>query len=172
MRIIGIDPGSRITGWGVIEVKGQRNIHVDNGCIFLDRGKLEFFERIHQIFLQLTEVIQTYHPREAAIEDVFVGRNAQSALKLGQARGAAIVTLKNFELPLSAYTPTQVKSAVVGYGRAEKGQMQRMVKALLNLPDIPYSDAADALSVAICHAASRQHQMRVQRATTSAKITH
>ncbi|WP_298436647.1 crossover junction endodeoxyribonuclease RuvC [Geobacter sp.] len=153
MRVLGIDPGSRITGYGIIEKIGNRFTHVDNGAIFTDSHD-EFALRLHEIYRGLTAVMEEYRPDAMAVEQVFLARNAQSALKLGQARGAAIVAGVNAGLPVAEYTAMQVKQAVVGYGHAGKDQVQQMVKALLGLPEIAQADASDALAVAICHANS------------------
>ena len=153
MRILGIDPGSRATGYGLIVKEGNRLIHVDNGVI-RPPEKATLPERLHTIFLGLGEIISEYSPQYAAVEQVFVARNPQSALKLGQARGAAILAATQAGLPVGEYSAMQVKSSVVGYGRAAKGQVQQMVKALLKLPEIAQEDASDALAVAICHAHS------------------
>jgi crossover junction endodeoxyribonuclease RuvC len=153
MRILGIDPGSRITGYGLIEKVGNRLIHLDNGAIHTDTAG-EFPQRLHQIFIGLTAIINRYQPTAVAIEQVFLSNNAQSALKLGQARGAAIVAGVHAGLPVHEYTALQVKQSVVGHGRAAKEQVQQMVKALLNLPEIAQADASDALAIAICHAHS------------------
>lgn len=153
MRVLGIDPGSRITGYGIIEKIGNRFTHVDNGAIFTDSHD-EFALRLQKIYRGLTAVIEEYRPDAMAVEQVFLARNAQSALKLGQARGAAIVAGVNAILPVAEYTAMQVKQAVVGYGHAGKDQVQQMVKALLGLPEIAQADASDALAVAICHANS------------------
>jgi crossover junction endodeoxyribonuclease RuvC len=153
MKILGIDPGSRITGYGCIVKEGNRILHIDNGAIFTDAAA-DFPGRLKRIFDGITEVINRYQPEAVAIEDIFFATNVQSALKLGQARGAAIVAAVNAGLPVSEYTALQVKSAVVGHGRAAKEQVQQMVKALLGLPEIAQADASDALAVAICHAHS------------------
>ncbi|ACH40310.1 crossover junction endodeoxyribonuclease RuvC [Citrifermentans bemidjiense Bem] len=153
MIILGIDPGSRKTGYGIISKQGNRLIHVDNGAIFTQSAK-DFPERLEKIFTGLSEIIAQYRPEVVAVEDVFLAKNAQSALKLGQARGAAIVAAVNVGLPVHEYTAMQVKQAVVGTGRAEKAQVQQMIKALLNLPEVAQEDASDALAVAICHAHS------------------
>ncbi|GLI40148.1 crossover junction endodeoxyribonuclease RuvC [Geobacter hydrogenophilus] len=153
MRVLGIDPGSRITGYGIIEKVGNRLVHVDNGAIYTDSHK-EFALRLHRIFEGLCRVIAEYRPDAMAVEQVFLAHNAQSALKLGQARGAAIVAGVNAGLTVSEYTAMQVKQAVVGYGHARKEQVQQMVKSLLNLPEIAQADASDALAVAVCHANS------------------
>jgi crossover junction endodeoxyribonuclease RuvC len=153
MIILGIDPGSRITGYGIISKQGNRLIHIDNGAIFTQSAK-DFPQRLEKIFQGLSGIIAEYQPEAVAIENVFVAKNAQSALKLGQARGAAIVAAVNVGLPVHEYTAMQVKQAVVGSGRAEKAQVQHMIKALLNLPEVAQEDASDALAVAVCHAHS------------------
>lgn len=153
MRVLGIDPGSRITGYGIIQKQGNRLLHIDNGAIFTDSAK-DFPLRLHRIFTGLAEIIEQYRPDAMAVEQVFLSNNVQSALKLGQARGAAIVAGVSAGLPVSEYTALQVKQAVVGHGKAAKEQVQQMVKALLNLPEIAQADASDALAVAICHANS------------------
>ncbi|GAM11792.1 crossover junction endodeoxyribonuclease RuvC [Geobacter sp. OR-1] len=153
MKVLGIDPGSRITGYGIIQKLGNRLLHVDNGAIFTDTSG-EFPLRLQKIYTGLSEVIERYQPDAMAIEQIFFSNNVQSALKLGQARGAAIVAGVNAGLPVAEYTALQVKQAVVGHGKAAKEQVQQMVKILLNLPEIAQADASDALAVAICHANS------------------
>ena len=153
MIILGIDPGSRITGYGLISKEGNRLVHIDNGAVFTQSAE-DFPQRLEQIFTGLSAVIAQYRPDVVAIEKVFLAKNAQSALKLGQARGAAIVAAVNVRLAVFEYTALQVKQAVVGSGRAEKVQVQQMIKALLNLPELAQEDASDALAVAICHAHS------------------
>lgn len=153
MRVLGIDPGSRITGYGIAEKIGNRLHHIDNGAIFTDKAG-DFPQRLKCIYEGLSTVIATYSPDAVAIEQVFLANNAQSALKLGQARGAAIVAGVNAGLPVFEYTAMQVKQAVVGHGHASKDQVQQMVRILLNLPEIAQADASDALAVAICHANS------------------
>jgi crossover junction endodeoxyribonuclease RuvC len=155
MRVLGIDPGSRITGYGIVDQQGNRLIHVDNGAIFTDKAA-DFAGRLKRIFDGLTEVIAEYRPDEVAVENIFFSTNVQSALKLGQARGAAIVAAVHAGLPVAEYTALQVKQAVVGQGRAEKGQVQKMLMALLGLPEIAQEDASDALAVAVCHINSRE----------------
>lgn len=154
MRVLGIDPGSRITGYGIVEQSGTQLLHVDNGAIFTDTSA-DFAGRLKLIFDGLLEVVERYRPDEVAIENIFFSTNVQSALKLGQARGAAIVAAVHAGLPVAEYTALQVKQAVVGQGRAEKGQVQKMLKALLGLPEIAQADASDALAVAVCHLNSR-----------------
>jgi len=153
MVILGIDPGSRITGYGIIRKDGNRLVHIDNGAIFTDKAA-DFPGRLKKIFDDLSAVIVSYRPDAVAIEDIFFATNVQSALKLGQARGAAIVAGVNAGLPVAEYTALQVKQAVVGHGKAAKEQVQQMVKVLLCLPEIAQADASDALAVAICHANS------------------
>jgi crossover junction endodeoxyribonuclease RuvC len=153
MKILGIDPGSRITGYGIVVKEGNRLIHVDNGAIFTD-PRMEFSVRLLTVFRGLTEVIDQFRPDAMAVENIFFATNVQSALKLGQARGAAIVAGGNAGLPVFEYTALQVKQAVVGHGRAAKEQVQQMVKVLLNLPETAQADASDALAVAVCHAHS------------------
>jgi crossover junction endodeoxyribonuclease RuvC len=150
MRVLGIDPGSRITGYGIVEQEGNRLVHVDNGAIFTDSAA-DFPGRLKRIFDGLCAVIAEFRPDEAAVENIFFSTNVQSALKLGQARGAAIVAAVHAGLPVAEYSALQVKQAVVGQGRAEKGQVQKMLKALLGLPEIAQADASDALAVAVCH---------------------
>jgi crossover junction endodeoxyribonuclease RuvC len=150
IRILGIDPGLRITGFGVIEKTGSRIHYLTSGCIKSGEGDLS--ERLKVILLSLREVIQTHQPQQAAVEKVFVNINPQSTLLLGQARGAAICAAVLESLQVAEYTALQVKQAVVGNGHAAKEQVQEMVKRLLNLPGVPSPDAADALACAICHA--------------------
>lgn len=150
-RILGIDPGSRVTGFGLVSVQGPRVLHLGHGCIRPPAGA-SLAERLGMIFDQLCAVIGEHAPTEVAIERVFVSRNADSALKLGQARGAALVAAAGAALPVFEYTPTEVKQAVVGGGRAQKAQVQHMVCRLLGLGQTPAEDAADALGVALCRA--------------------
>jgi crossover junction endodeoxyribonuclease RuvC len=154
MIILGIDPGSRITGFGVIEVVGNKQLYVASGNVRV--AKSSFSEQLQQIFTEISKLIELYHPEEAAIEQIFVHANVNSALKLGQARGAAIVAMAQEHTKIFEYSARQVKQAVVGYGNAEKIQVQHMVKLLLKLKNKPQEDAADALAIAICHANSRR----------------
>jgi crossover junction endodeoxyribonuclease RuvC len=154
MIILGIDPGSRITGYGLINQHGNKLEYIASGCIRL--GKDELPERLNQIFDSVTEIVNLYSPQEMAIEEVFMGKNAASALKLGQARGSAIVACTQQNLPIAEYAARKVKQSVVGKGSATKDQMQHMVMTLLQLPGVPQEDAADALGIAICHAHTRQ----------------
>ena len=150
-RILGVDPGSRMTGYGVIESERGRLRYISCGVIKTNLD-YPFSHRLNEIFDGINEVIQLHDPTVAAVEDVFVARNARSALKLGQARGAAVVAAMQNGLQVYDYNPKMVKQAVAGYGQAEKTQVQNMVKAILGLSASPSSDAADALAVAICHA--------------------
>lgn len=149
-RILGIDPGLRITGFGVIEKTGSKLAYIASGTIKSGEGELP--ARLKIILSGLEEVIQTYWPEQVAIEKVFVNVNPQSTLLLGQARGAAISAAVLRDLPVAEYTALQVKQAVVGNGHAAKEQVQEMVKRLLALPAAPQADSADALACAICHA--------------------
>lgn len=167
MRILGIDPGTRVTGYGVIEKAGNRLIHVDNGGIFT-RAEMNLPDRLKLIYDGLCQVIREYAPEAVAVEQIFLAKNALSALKLGHARGIALLVGVNHDLPVFEYSALQVKSAVVGYGKAEKVQVQQMVKTLLNLPEIAQEDASDALAVAICHAHTNvlHSERTLKRATT------
>ncbi|WP_408936560.1 crossover junction endodeoxyribonuclease RuvC [Desulfobulbus sp.] len=160
MRILGIDPGSRITGYGVIAVSGHRLGFVACGTIRTGQEN-DFSRRLLTIFQDLSEVIQAHRPEVAAVEDMFVDRNPRSALKLGQARGAAVVAALHNQLAVYDYPARLVKQSVAGYGQAEKGQVQQMVRTLLGLDAVPSKDAADALAVAICHA----HHLAMHRVT-------
>ncbi len=162
MRILGIDPGTRITGYGIIDVEGNRLRHVDNG-ILTTRSQEDFADRLKVIYDGLLGVIDKYAPTEMSVEQVFLAKNPRAALTLGHARGSAMLAGVNSGLTVNEYSALQVKSAVVGYGHAGKQQVQHMVKALLNLPEIAQEDAADALAVAICHANSRTLKQAVAR---------
>lgn len=153
--ILGIDPGSRVTGYGVIRKKANKTEYLGSGCIRTKGDKLDL--RLKQIFAGVSELITQFKPGEFAIEQVFMAKNPDSALKLGQARGAAIVAATQFELPVFEYSARQIKQSVVGKGSAEKAQVQHMVMHLLKLPDTPQADAADALAVALCHQHTQQH---------------
>ena len=150
MKILGIDPGLRVTGFGVIEKSGSRLKYVTSGCVKSGAGDLS--DRLKSILEGLSEVIAANRPQEVAIEKVFVNVNPQSTLALGQARGTAICAAVIAGLPVAEYTALQVKQSVVGRGHAQKEQVQHMVRRLLALPGNPSPDAADALACAICHA--------------------
>lgn len=152
MKILGIDPGLRTTGFGVIRKQGGKLAYIASGTIKTADADLP--QRLKTILDGVAEVVRTYEPDCAAIEKVFVNVNPQSTLLLGQARGAAICALVGADLTVVEYTALQVKQAVVGHGKAHKSQVQDMVRRLLLLPGLPSADAADALGVAICHAHS------------------
>jgi crossover junction endodeoxyribonuclease RuvC len=151
-RILGIDPGSQITGFGVIDVAGSRTTAVEWGSI---RTGGEHSDRLRSIFLSLGEIVREYRPTEIAIERVFLSRNADSALKLGQARAAAICATFEANVPIYEYSARHIKKAVVGRGAAEKDQVQRMVQMILGLTQSLAADSADALAAALCHANER-----------------
>lgn len=157
--ILGVDPGSRITGYGIIRVEGRHTEYIDSGCIRV--GEKPMAERLRVIFQSLVTLIEEFRPEEFAIEQVFMARNPDSALKLGQARGAAIVAAATNGLEVHEYSARQVKQAVVGSGSAVKAQVQHMVQILLSLSRKPQEDAADALAIALCHAHMNQSLLRV-----------
>ena len=151
-----------MTGYGVIESDGMRSRHLGSGCIRTASG--DFPERLGEIFNGLREVLLQWQPQEVAIEQVFVSRNASSALKLGQARGAAISAIVTLELPVFEYTPAAVKQGLVGNGRAEKEQVQHMVRVILGMQGKMGLDESDALAVALCHAHSNATRLRIEAA--------
>ncbi|TVP55550.1 MAG: crossover junction endodeoxyribonuclease RuvC [Halomonadaceae bacterium] len=157
--ILGVDPGSRITGYGVIRAEGSRLTYIDSGCIRMKEDTMAV--RLQTIYAGLAEIIAEYRPEEFAIEQVFLSRNVDSALKLGQARGVAMVCAANAGLAVNEYAARQVKQAIVGKGSADKVQVQHMVQAIMELPRRPQEDAADALGIAICHAHMRQSLARL-----------
>lgn len=157
--ILGIDPGSRITGYGVIRQQGRKLEYLGSGCIRTAVDDLP--SRLKLIFAGVSEIITQFQPDVLAIEQVFMARNADSALKLGQARGVAIVAAVNVDIPVFEYAARQVKQTVVGTGAAEKSQVQHMVRALLKLPANPQADAADALAIAITHCHLNQNTRRI-----------
>lgn len=154
--ILGIDPGSRKTGYGLITHISGKSLYVSSGVIRIPEV-LSLPERLKVIFDSVSEIINKHQPTEFAIESVFMAKSAGSALKLGQARGAAIVAATFHDLPVSEYEARKVKQSVVGSGAADKTQVQHMVKVLLTLPAAPQEDAADALAVALCHANTQNH---------------
>lgn len=147
--ILGIDPGSRRTGFGIIRQQGQQAEYISSGVIRITPTALPY--RLKVIFDGITEIIQRHQPDEVAIENIFMAKSAGSALKLGQARGAAIVAATHHNLPVHEYEARKVKQSVVGHGAATKTQVQHMVRTLLHLSGDPQEDAADALAVALCH---------------------
>ena len=154
MKLIGLDPGLRATGWGVIKIEGNNLIHVADGTVRVPTN-LKLAERLAILFKSLSSVIETYRPNEAAVEETFVNANPASTLKLGQARGIALLVPAEFGLFVGEYPPNLVKKTVVGSGHATKEQVQMMVQTLLRGCDVTSADAADALAIAICHAQHR-----------------
>lgn len=159
--ILGIDPGSRVTGFGVIHIQaGSRNLkYLGSGCI-RTTTEAHISDRLGIIFKGIRDIIESYRPDEVAIEQVFLKHNVMSALKLGHARGAAMVACSEFSLEVFEYAPRAIKQAVVGYGAAEKSQVQMMIVDILKLNQSPSTDAADALAVAVCHGFHRAYTYR------------
>jgi crossover junction endodeoxyribonuclease RuvC len=164
MRVLGLDPGLRHTGWGVIDVAGNRLTHVADGVVHAPT-ELPLAERLVALFRQLCGVIERFRPDEAAVEESFVNKNPASTLKLGVARGVALLVPAERGVPVSEYSANLIKKSVVGAGHAEKGQVQLMVRRLLPGCAIAEPDAADALAVAICHA----HHSATKRAWSAAR---
>ena len=166
MRILGIDPGYAILGYGILDMKGNRFSVVTYGSVFTDAG-MNMPDRLQVIYDRLTEIIDEYEPEEASIEELFFNSNAKTAILVGEARGVAVLACAKKGLKISEYTPLQIKQALVGYGRADKKQVQSMVKAILNLEKVPKpDDTADALAAAICHGhaagAGGRRQLRIK----------
>ena len=155
--ILGIDPGSRITGYGLIKESKQKLQYIDSGCIRTSEGELS--QRLLQIFNGICQLMEEYAPDEGAIEEIFMHQNPNSALKLGHARGVAMVACASHRVNVSEYSAREVKQSVAGYGAAQKNQVKHMVVALLMLNSSPQSDAADALAIAICHSHTRNGLM-------------
>lgn len=151
VRVIGIDPGSRLCGWGIVDLVAGRPVSVDNGVVVLNEDR-PLAERLGVLFDRLGDVVREHAPTCAAVEGIFQHRNARSALILGHARGVALAVLARSGLAVAEYTPQQIKKAVTGTGRADKGQVQIIVARRLELPEPPQADAADAVAVALCHA--------------------
>ncbi|MEX2496450.1 MAG: crossover junction endodeoxyribonuclease RuvC [Woeseia sp.] len=166
IRILGIDPGSRVTGFGVLDFENDRAGYVASGSIRSAEG--DFAARLRLIFRSVGELVSEYRPDAAVIETVFVHRNAMSALKLGQARSAALCATFESELTVYEYAPREIKQAVVGSGAATKAQVQHMVVSLLSLQGAPSPDAADALAAALCHGHQRRLQARIAGAPAAA----
>lgn len=165
MRVLGIDPGSRLTGFGVVNILSSGKItYIASGCVRVPAGDLA--DRLKVIYDGVVEVIDAYRPEVMAVEKVFMAKNADSALKLGQARAAAIMAGVNLSLPVAEYTALQIKQALVGRGHAQKDQVKHMVKVLLNLSGNPQADAADALACAICHG---HHAVTLRNVTSGAR---
>jgi crossover junction endodeoxyribonuclease RuvC len=164
MAVIGIDPGTALTGYGIVEENADQSLHVlDFGVIRTDsKDKPE--TRLCKLFKQLNEIISLYNPESSGVEKLYFQRNTTTALSVGQARGVAILSLAEAGVSISEYNPMEIKQAVVGYGKATKKQVQEMVKVILSLENIPQpDDAADALAVAICHIHSRKMKSFLQR---------
>ena len=150
MLVLGVDPGSIVTGYGLVDKQDTKLTYVGGGRISFPHP-WPFHQRVHRIFSSLIEIIETYHPEEMSIEDIFFAKNVKSALKIGHVRGAALVAAVQCGLNVFEYTPLQIKQSVVGYGRATKEQVRAMVKAILNLETHLPLDTTDALAVSICH---------------------
>ena len=166
MRILGIDPGYAILSYGILDMKGNRFSVVTYGSVFTDAG-MNMPDRLQVIYDRLTEIIDEYEPEEASIEELFFNSNAKTAILVGEARGVAVLACAKKGLKISEYTPLQIKQALVGYGRADKKQVQSMVKSILNLEKVPKpDDTADALAAAICHGhsagAGGRRQLRIK----------
>lgn len=161
--ILGIDPGSRVTGYGIIRENNQRLTYIDSGCIRTAEGA--FSERLLQIFNGICVLMDRFQPNEIAIEQVFIYKNPSAALKLGHARGVAMVACASHRVPISEYSPRAIKQSLVGYGAAEKNQVKQMVMQLLMLSAEPQADAADALAIAITHSHQRLTQGALSRNT-------
>lgn len=162
MRILGIDPGYAILGYGIIEMKGNHFKVIDYGAVTTD-SKMEMPDRLKVLYNSLMEIIAEYEPEVASIEELFFNTNAKTAILVGQARGVAVLACANSGLDIEEYTPLQIKQALVGYGRAEKKQVQLMVKTILNLKEIPKpDDTADALAAAVCHGHSAGGRNRLK----------
>ncbi len=163
MRLIGLDPGLRVTGWGVVDAADGCLGHVADGALVTD-DRLSLAERLKQLAEGLAEVMARYRPDEAAVEETFVNRNAVSTLRLGQARGIAMLIPAQAGIPVAEYLPNLVKKSVVGSGHAAKQQVQLMIRMLLPGAELSTPDAADALAVAVCHAHHRQTAARIAAA--------
>lgn len=161
--ILGIDPGSRITGYGIIRESNRQLQYIDSGCIRTTNGELSV--RLLEIFNGICQLMEKFSPNEVAIEEVFMHENPSSALKLGHARGVAMVACASHRVAVSEYSAREVKLSLVGYGAAQKEQVKHMVVNLLMLNSAPQSDAADALGIAICHSHMRNGLASVRRTT-------
>ena len=161
--VIGVDPGLAVTGYGVVHEDPQGDLSwVDHGVIKTSSGQADP-ERLYMLFRELKTVVEQHHPDACAVEKLYMQRNVKTAIRVGQGRGAALIALADARMPLSEYTPNEIKQAVVGYGNADKNQVQQMVKLLLGMAEIPQpDDAADALAVAICHLHSTRQQRMIE----------
>ena len=161
MRIIGIDPGYAILGWGIVDMQGNHFKTVDYGAVTTDAA-MPMPQRLQHIYVSLMDILERYRPEQAGIEKLFFNSNQKTAIDVGQARGVAVLSCINSGLEIFEYTPLQIKQALTGYGRADKKQMQTMVKAILNLKAVPKpDDTADALAAAVCHGHSAGSGNRV-----------
>ena len=167
-RILGIDPGSRLTGFGVLDFDGDRPTYVTSGTVRSPDGT--FSERLKRIFVSVGDIVDEYRPDIVAIESVFMARNAGSALKLGHARSAALCATFAYDVEVFEYAPREIKQAVVGTGSASKEQVQHMVVSLLRLDGIPSNDAADALAAALCHGHQRVLKAQLDRRSATASL--
>jgi len=167
-RILGIDPGSRLTGFGILDFEGDRAEYVASGTIRSPDGPMQ--DRLRKIFTSMNEIVERYRPDVVAIESVFMARNAASAIKLGHARSAALCATFGFDVEVVEYAPREIKQAVVGTGAASKEQVQHMVVSLLRLDRAPAADAADALAAAICHGHRQRLGARLGVAATLASV--
>jgi crossover junction endodeoxyribonuclease RuvC len=159
MRLLGLDPGLRVTGWGIVEADGNRLSHIADGALKID-ARASLAERLSNLYGELQRVLDLHRPHEAAVEETFVNRNPASALKLGQARGVVLLAPAEFGIPVAEYSANVVKKSVVGAGHADKQQIMAMVRMLLPGCAAATADAADALAVAICHAHHRTTRQR------------
>ena len=150
MLVLGVDPGSRVTGYGLVEKKNDQMICIHSGTIN-SPGNIPLYQRIHKIFQSMVEIMSHYRPQEMAIEDVFFAKNVKSALKIGHARGAVMIAAVQCDIKIFEYTPLEIKKSVVGYGRATKEQVRAMIQIILKLKTDPVLDESDALATAICH---------------------
>ena len=150
MLVLGVDPGSKVTGYGLVEKEGHRMIFVHAGTIRTSQER-PFYERIDEIFRSVTEIMTRFRPQEMALEDIFFAKNVKSALKIGHARGAVLIAAVQCGIKIFEYTPLEIKKSVVGYGRATKEQVRAMTQVILKLKTQPDLDASDALATAICH---------------------
>lgn len=150
MRVLGVDPGSQVTGYGLVEKRNSELICIHSGHVAAP-GNTPFYDRIHRIFKSMEEIMRCYRPQEMAIEDMFYAKNIKSSLKLGHARGAVLIAAVQCGVRIFEYTPLEIKKSVVGYGRASKEQVRSMVRIILKLKGIPRLDTSDALAAAICH---------------------
>jgi crossover junction endodeoxyribonuclease RuvC len=150
MLVLGVDPGSRVTGYGLVEKEDNQIDYIKAGTISCD-ANVPLYQRVYKIFCSMVEIMSYYRPQEMSIEDVFVAKNVKSSLKIGHARGAVMIAAVQCDIKIFEYSPLEIKKAVVGYGRATKEQVRDMVQVILNLKTQPDMDASDALAAAICH---------------------